>query len=343
MTEQGLKKDIFKVLNNGIFKVDKILDQKEFKNKNNPLLNVKNIIHNDIITFIKDLPFEINEIPKNELILFTNSEVKEFINTFFKYLDSKFLGVNSKDIFKKEIKNESFDWSSSLKNKQIRCIKKLLVFKYTKLYTVLRDTYGEELTRRNQYFICPYCKRNYINVVVSDDGVKSVKPDLDHFYPKSIYPFLAVTLSNLIPSCLTCNQRCKGSIDTFEKTPHIFPPENVFKLLKFTHNFEPKKINIEIENNYAKFNTSKEEVENHLETFLIQETYGSHTEIIDLIKEKFDKYTESKIEDLSSCIKGLKNTVIRNIVFYEYERMKKENNKEPLYKLKIDLYDDIVK
>ena len=37
MTEQGLKKHIFKVLNNGIFKVDKILDQKEFKNKNNPL------------------------------------------------------------------------------------------------------------------------------------------------------------------------------------------------------------------------------------------------------------------------------------------------------------------
>ena len=83
MTEQGLKKDILKILNNDIFKVNKILDQKEFKNKDFPSLNVKNIIHNDIINFIKNLPFEINEIPKKELILSTNKDAKDYITAFF--------------------------------------------------------------------------------------------------------------------------------------------------------------------------------------------------------------------------------------------------------------------
>lgn len=50
---------------------------------------------------------------------------------------------------------------------------------------------------------CPYCNRNYI-YSISRNG-QEVKPEIDHFYPKSQYPFLAMSYYNLIPSCPTCN------------------------------------------------------------------------------------------------------------------------------------------
>lgn len=337
MLDFGLSDEIMETFNNKIFKLDSILEQKYFR-----VNDVKNKLQPNIKNFLTSLFFEINEIPTKELLLYSNKDLKILINKFFEELEKSFPIGNSKNIFKQDISDEVFEWDSLIPEKQIRCIKKLLTFKYTKLYEKLRDDFGKKLIINNNIFICPYCKRNYINVIVSKNHSKSVKPDLDHFYPKSIYPFLGISLSNLIPSCLTCNQRCKGNKDTFEEFPHIFPPENVFRLLTFSlpiHN----KILMKIDNNYSKYSTTEKEVKNHLETFLIEETYKSHIEIAELIKEKHDKYSSSKISDLVNTTKGLTMNDIRDIVFYEYEKLEKDNDREPLSKLKWDLYNDIVK
>lgn len=52
---------------------------------------------------------------------------------------------------------------------------------------------------------CPYCNRSYIYVVTKEKSTKKVKPQIDHFFPKSKYPFLGASYYNLIPSCLQCN------------------------------------------------------------------------------------------------------------------------------------------
>lgn len=52
--------------------------------------------------------------------------------------------------------------------------------------------------------ICPYCNRQYTTAWDSDTG--SARPQFDHFLPKSRYPYFAVSLMNLIPSCALCNQ-----------------------------------------------------------------------------------------------------------------------------------------
>ncbi len=49
---------------------------------------------------------------------------------------------------------------------------------------------------------CAYCNRSYTYSLSKKDGIK---PELDHFYPKSKYPFLGLSFYNLIPSCQTCN------------------------------------------------------------------------------------------------------------------------------------------
>ena len=57
---------------------------------------------------------------------------------------------------------------------------------------------------------CPYCNRNYIYTL---DKVEKIKPQIDHFFPKSIFPFLGMSFYNLIPSCQTCNgEEAKGSL-----------------------------------------------------------------------------------------------------------------------------------
>lgn len=52
--------------------------------------------------------------------------------------------------------------------------------------------------------VCPYCNRVFIKNVNADDG-KQVKGQLDHFYDKDKYPYLAILKYNLIPSCPFCN------------------------------------------------------------------------------------------------------------------------------------------
>lgn len=48
---------------------------------------------------------------------------------------------------------------------------------------------------------CPYCNRAYIG----SRGNKILGVQLDHFHNKDKYPFLAVSLYNLIPCCSFCN------------------------------------------------------------------------------------------------------------------------------------------
>jgi len=52
---------------------------------------------------------------------------------------------------------------------------------------------------------------------------KGYRPPIDHYYTKSDYPFLALTLSNFIPCCEKCNgPQMKHTVD-FSKIKHLNP------------------------------------------------------------------------------------------------------------------------
>ncbi|VVN79248.1 hypothetical protein PS718_00968 [Pseudomonas fluorescens] len=68
---------------------------------------------------------------------------------------------------------------------------------------------------------CPYCNHAYAFTLRRvEKGL--LRPTLDHFYSKSQYPHLALTLINLIPSCNTCNSSLK-STKNFYKQIHLHP------------------------------------------------------------------------------------------------------------------------
>ncbi len=66
---------------------------------------------------------------------------------------------------------------------------------------------------------CPYCGRQYTTNYSNNEKTTA---DLDHYYPQSNYPYLALSLYNFIPSCLYCN-RIKGN-----KEGHIYPYDEEF-------------------------------------------------------------------------------------------------------------------
>ena len=200
-------------------------------------------------------------------------------------------------------------------------------------YNKLRDNFGKILQEENQIFICPYCQRNYIGIFENEDANKGyTAPDLDHFYPKSKYPFLAATISNLIPSCLVCNQRIKKDKDTYEKSIPNPLENNVFYKIEFDYDV----------NKYpyiSNFNELNEEEKNYIELFKIQEQYSVHREIPQNIKKQFDKYNIVKKNHLKTCCNSLSNKIIEDMVFHEYKYIDK--NKTPLWKLKQDIYENM--
>lgn len=81
-----------------------------------------------------------------------------------------------------------------------------------------------KLCQKSAYGICPYCNQAFAFTVVDVGG--SFRPTLDHFFPKAEYPYLALSLYNLVPSCYTCNSNLKGAKDFF-LTQHLHPLEDV--------------------------------------------------------------------------------------------------------------------
>lgn len=55
--------------------------------------------------------------------------------------------------------------------------------------------------------VCPYCNRAFTTTVQKKDGTYHRQNQVDHYVPKSLYPWFALSLANLIPACGNCNQK----------------------------------------------------------------------------------------------------------------------------------------
>jgi hypothetical protein len=265
--------------------------------------------------------------PTEKLIFLRYEDFDNLIQEFFDKLSQKYDDNYDINFFKKPQKTPIPETAQMIKIEKEKFSKK-----FKKIYEIIRDSFGAKLQNENELYICPYCEKNYINIIQSND--KTIKPDLDHFYPKALYPFLGCSIENLIPSCQVCNARLKGSIDFYEKK-HIHPLKNrFFSEIEYDHDEK----GIYIKNLDSLNNT--EEKKNYLKTFQIQEIYATHSEILENIKIKHKKYTEAKQKSLKENCLTLTEDRILDIIFHEY---KDENKKCPFRKLKKDLYDKIVR
>ena len=271
--------------------------------------------------------------------LFLDYENKE-IDKIIKIMKKK--NKKSKSIL--EIRFEELNISEEYLPNQLFC--------YKKLQTGNKDWNRHKLLSLIGIEICPYCQRNYISSYEESNDEKTTA-DLDHFYPKSLYPFLALSLYNFIPSCQICNSRFKGNKDTRDS---IYPYEEGFDELGVKFKTSKEVISEILGERYSDFyvkidyenlknKEDGEKVKNSIENLGLDRVYKkSHNQYIQDLLYTIEKYPENYLE---ACVEMFENDNDKKKQLEEYFKdivkepyRKRIENGEPLAKLTKDILEE---
>ncbi|MDD2358549.1 MAG: hypothetical protein PHX13_11630 [Thiovulaceae bacterium] len=280
------------------------------------------------------------KITENISLLALSNDDRQFLNK-----------LNKNSVLKRIICIEpenirAFIQSTQLKYSDIYDTSTLL---YKCIYNIFVKHGYEELANLNKYeFIkniglesCPYCNRSYIYTLNRNT---KIKPEIDHFYPKDLYPILAISYYNLIPSCPTCNGLgAKSNQDSFAlnlKNPYLMNSDD------FKFNFNIKTLNIlNPLSNIDKDSVEiffENEVPNQADVFGLEELYKEHRDIvIELYIKAKHQYVKNYVDYLHSY-SGLtfSDDEIYRLITCGYKN-ENEHHKRPLSKLIKDISDEL--
>lgn len=199
------------------------------------------------------------------------------------------------------------------------------------------------LTKELGVMTCPYCNREYTIPRKLSNG-REVHPEFDHFYPKSKYPYLALSLFNLVPSCHVCNHL------KMEEQINVNPYFKSFEDegLKFTlvnkltggrvadkvvdhWVFDLKNVEVKIKN-----------ANDNVMRLGLEEVYSGHTDVVADIVTKAQAYNESFYQSMVDSYSGLGKTPaeIYQLIWGTYMDPQ-EYGLRPLSKFTKDVLDEM--
>ena len=261
-------------------------------------------------------------------------------------IKSKNIKLNGKILKLKDMLLADFETMNKIKkeNKDIEFTKEEQNFA-NEIYKSFRNKWAYPLVKELKIKVCPYCNRNYI-VNFSSNATTA---QLDHFFDKGTYPYFAISLYNLVPSCSTCNQR-KSS-----KQKSIFYPylESFNDSVKFKYDgiksrkdlssqkldfFEEERVVFHLE-----AIKNKDKVDAHKEVFNLESLYDEHKDIIAELLQKRVIYSDTYIDELFKQYEG---TLFKNredllrLISCGYVT-DEDINKRPLSKLTKDISQEL--
>jgi hypothetical protein len=188
---------------------------------------------------------------------------------------------------------------------------------------------------------CTYCNRAYTStVILKVNGQCITRPTLDHWYPKSEYPLLAVSFQNLIPSCFSCNSSVKGTVQ-LNLTDHIHPYVDITQNEDFQFGYfystSLNKYRIFVQNAPTKKSKSRDT----LKAMFVDEIYNVHHPELDELLSIKKNYSQSYIKKMHNLLdhKLTKEEVYRLLFGVYYEN--KDFYKRPLGKFKFDILSQL--
>ncbi|MGC3792348.1 hypothetical protein [Priestia aryabhattai] len=203
--------------------------------------------------------------------------------------------------------------------------------------------------------VCPYCNRSYITTLLRvEDDDKQTRPELDHYYPKSRYPYLALSFYNLIPSCSTYNGSFKGVVDFYEENAIHPYQEEFLGAATFKTDFNKKepydyryllglskdfKIILDIN---TKNEDLKGKINKTIYTFGLDRLYNTHQDFVrDLIRNGIVN-NKSRIDEIYDKFGDLFNNrdEVLQSVFLNYVN-DQDLGKRPLAKLTQDICKEL--
>lgn len=209
------------------------------------------------------------------------------------------------------------------------------IFDYDEFVKKQEDAYW--LLRSLKVRVCPYCNRIYTTTLPtkeeleqedSGEPFETTRATYDHFYGKAQYPYLALSLFNLVPSCNICNNNKEskdeeiiypydeefGKNAVFRLIPdlkELKPGENALRFLtgesdKFHVRLMGKDRISFLEKSFLESQLSdiedldyRERVKNSIEMFRLEKLYNEHkVEIRDVLRNRYyfnEEYVKSAI------------------------------------------------
>lgn len=265
---------------------------------------------------------------------------EEFYNKNYK----RILKYTLKDIlcgdFKKlkEIKNKN-KFNNGNNIKRFFNYDKAPSNKVTPLLSKLQPKISKFFEEYIDVHTCYYCNIDFINKFKKDKDTKNAFT-LDHVLEKASYPYLALSLYNLVPSCYVCNSKVKDSKIEFEYSPTSkeFKFDNIVKFKTFIQN-PNLQIDKEIDFGVRLIESYSSKYDDYIKSLNLNNRYEYHKyKVLELIKKRRE-YPDSKIVELSN-ITNKSVEEVKQDLFGSYIN-ENELHKRPLSKLIKDISEEL--
>jgi len=234
----------------------------------------------------------------------------------------------------------SFEKLQEIKNRQGDMSKRNDVKELFNYETKFQKHISKFFEQYVEVHTCYFCNIEFINTFMAKDEIKNGFT-LDHYIDKGKYPYLALSLYNLIPSCYTCNSKVKRvrSVETLSPASTHFDFDNKVKFKTFMQN---RNLLIDYEEDFALL--LKEDFSDiykqYIDVFELDGRYKYHKyKVIEMINRR-KEYPDSRIKELALLTQKTEEEVKQDL-FGEYLFEDDNLHKRPLSKLIHDISEEL--
>lgn len=224
------------------------------------------------------------------------------------------------------------------------------VFRY-EAFSQHSDLY--DFVKRIGAEVCPYCNRLFTTTVTAKKH--RTRPQLDHFKNKHAYPYLALSINNLVPSCGVCNLLKHDDnselfypygegIDDAYSFKTTIPDQRITEVLTGTQ-IAPNMFDLELTTDLPDPADPKaKRIQDSIDQFALKPLYDSHKQYV--ADMYFQRYvlTDELIHDLWIQFSGSKlfksEEEIRAALLATYIQQERWGER-PLSKLTHDIHKEI--
>lgn len=247
-----------------------------------------------------------------------------------------------KEIFKFSFKDPVDDEE----NKVVKDIRSILdnIFDYNGFNkgATVSDDGKDFLWNRHLYVVrtgvkvCPYCNREYVTSYVDDDEHERTTADVDHYYPKSLYPYLQMNINNMIPSCNICNSKMKGRKDTRHLNPYVDSTDSMLFKIPFCNVDNLYSGNVE---EVLIDDRSNSRAKASIEIFKLDKIYQTHTDEAEEVFWEVRNYKAYRNEKLFYK-EGMGLEIKNSPKWFRF--LEDDPLNKPLIKMKQDIYRQLM-
>jgi 5-methylcytosine-specific restriction endonuclease McrA len=278
----------------------------------------------------------------------------------FKYLDTNIqhiLTAEPKDLEKIIIDFDKKGYQKKILNKEGKLNKLGKTIEEIFNYKGFRkSTKAIWLTNQLKIKSCAYCNSQYTLTVEHDSKTKLLY-HLDHFFPKSIYPYLSLSYYNLIPCCASCNMSKSDKPYSVNNNihPYLDSLDQIAKyeatnksLAQFLLDINKNENKIELQLNIRKKYLGDLKIENKLKNykneFKVETQYQQFKDVVGETYLKGLYYNSNRKKELIVFFKKYKGITLTQEMIHRFivgnYTEDKDLLKRPLAKMMKDISED---